>query len=160
MANLCIKTPSSATCVLIFQLLVLRPRPSEHWGNGIGVWVGCLGIMYIYPQNINLNLFLIAFYRAFFVGSIPLIYLWYMYASGFCFTIGEDISSCTHTHTHLFLTQIKLWVSEPSNVTSYFLFFYRSWKVNAASRDDTLYCGSIYLRPNSARARVFDIYDR
>ena len=28
MANLCIKTPSSAILVLIFQLLVLRPRPS------------------------------------------------------------------------------------------------------------------------------------
>ena len=28
MANLCIKTPSSAIQVLIFQLLVLRPRPS------------------------------------------------------------------------------------------------------------------------------------
>ena len=27
MANLCIKTPSSASLVLIFQLLVLRPRP-------------------------------------------------------------------------------------------------------------------------------------
>ena len=27
MANLCIKTPSSAILVLIFQLLVLRPRP-------------------------------------------------------------------------------------------------------------------------------------
>ena len=27
MANLCIKTPSSASSVLIFQLLVLRPRP-------------------------------------------------------------------------------------------------------------------------------------
>ena len=27
MANLCIKTPSSAIQVLIFQLLVLRPRP-------------------------------------------------------------------------------------------------------------------------------------
>ena len=30
MANLCIKTPSSAILVLIFQLLVLRPRPSVH----------------------------------------------------------------------------------------------------------------------------------
>ena len=29
MANLCIKTPSSAILVLIFQLLVLRPRPNE-----------------------------------------------------------------------------------------------------------------------------------
>ena len=28
MANLCIKTPSSASYVLIFQLLVLRPRPN------------------------------------------------------------------------------------------------------------------------------------
>ena len=28
MANLCIKTPSSATYVLKFQLLVLRPRPN------------------------------------------------------------------------------------------------------------------------------------
>ena len=28
MANLCIKTPSSASKVLIFQLLVLRPRPT------------------------------------------------------------------------------------------------------------------------------------
>ena len=28
MANLCIKTPSSAILVLIFQLLVLRPRPN------------------------------------------------------------------------------------------------------------------------------------
>ena len=28
MANLCIKTPSSAIIVLIFQLLVLRPRPT------------------------------------------------------------------------------------------------------------------------------------
>ena len=30
MANLCIKTPSSAIQVLKFQLLVLRPRPSAH----------------------------------------------------------------------------------------------------------------------------------
>ena len=30
MANLCIKTPSSASWVLIFQLLVLRPRPNEQ----------------------------------------------------------------------------------------------------------------------------------
>ena len=30
MANLCIKTPSSAILVLIFQLLVLRPRPNEE----------------------------------------------------------------------------------------------------------------------------------
>ena len=30
MANLCIKTPSSAILVLIFQLLVLRPRPSAQ----------------------------------------------------------------------------------------------------------------------------------
>ena len=30
MANLCIKTPSSASLVLIFQLLVLRPRPIAH----------------------------------------------------------------------------------------------------------------------------------
>ena len=30
MANLCIKTPSSAILVLIFQLLVLRPRPNSH----------------------------------------------------------------------------------------------------------------------------------
>ena len=30
MANLCIKTPSSAILVLIFQLLVLRPRPNAH----------------------------------------------------------------------------------------------------------------------------------
>ena len=30
MANLCIKTPSSAIQVLIFQLLVLRPRPTPH----------------------------------------------------------------------------------------------------------------------------------
>ena len=30
MANLCIKTPNSASLVLIFQLLVLRPRPSVH----------------------------------------------------------------------------------------------------------------------------------
>ena len=30
MANLCIKTPSSAIQVLIFQLLVLRPRPNNH----------------------------------------------------------------------------------------------------------------------------------
>ena len=30
MANLCIKTPSSATYALKFQLLVLRPRPSVH----------------------------------------------------------------------------------------------------------------------------------
>ena len=28
MANLCIKTPSSASLLLIFQLLVLRPRPN------------------------------------------------------------------------------------------------------------------------------------
>ena len=28
MANLCIKAPSSASLVLIFQLLVLRPRPN------------------------------------------------------------------------------------------------------------------------------------
>ena len=28
MANLCIKTPSSASLVLIFQLMVLRPRPN------------------------------------------------------------------------------------------------------------------------------------
>ena len=30
MANLCIKTPSSAIQVLIFQLLVLRPRPTAE----------------------------------------------------------------------------------------------------------------------------------
>ena len=30
MANLCIKTPSSAIQVLIFQLLVLRPRPNKQ----------------------------------------------------------------------------------------------------------------------------------
>ena len=30
MANLCIKTPSSAILVLIFQLLVLRPRPTAQ----------------------------------------------------------------------------------------------------------------------------------
>ena len=30
MANLGIKTPSSASLVLIFQLLVLRPRPNDH----------------------------------------------------------------------------------------------------------------------------------
>ena len=30
MANLCIKTPSSAILVLIFQLLVLRPRPIDR----------------------------------------------------------------------------------------------------------------------------------
>ena len=30
MANLCIKTPKSATYVLIFQLLVLRPRPTTQ----------------------------------------------------------------------------------------------------------------------------------
>ena len=30
MANLCIKTPSSAIQVLKFQLLVLRPRPNEQ----------------------------------------------------------------------------------------------------------------------------------
>ena len=30
MANLCIKTPSSSTYVLIFQLLVLRPRPTAQ----------------------------------------------------------------------------------------------------------------------------------
>ena len=30
MANLCIKTPSSAILVLIFQLLVLRPRPNRY----------------------------------------------------------------------------------------------------------------------------------
>ena len=35
MANLCIKTPSSASLVLIFQLLVLRPRPiAHHLKNG------------------------------------------------------------------------------------------------------------------------------
>ena len=36
MANLCIKTPSSAILVLIFQLLVLRPRPSAQrwWASG------------------------------------------------------------------------------------------------------------------------------
>ena len=40
MANLCIKTPSSAILVLIFQLLVLRPRPSEHWAQHISkvIW--------------------------------------------------------------------------------------------------------------------------
>ena len=31
MANLCIKTPSSAILVLIFQLLDLRPRPTVHY---------------------------------------------------------------------------------------------------------------------------------
>ena len=31
MANLCIKTPSSASLVLIFQLLVLRPRPIAQY---------------------------------------------------------------------------------------------------------------------------------
>ena len=30
MANLCIKTPISASSVLIFQLLVLRPRTNDH----------------------------------------------------------------------------------------------------------------------------------
>ena len=35
MANLCIKTPSSASLVLIFQLLVLRPRPSGNSKLGI-----------------------------------------------------------------------------------------------------------------------------
>ena len=30
MANLCIKTPSSASLVLIFQLLALRPRTNPH----------------------------------------------------------------------------------------------------------------------------------
>ena len=40
MANLCIKTPSSAILVLIFQLLVLRPRPNDQTEtNGIS----CLG---------------------------------------------------------------------------------------------------------------------
>ena len=34
MANLCIKTPSSAIQVLIFQLLVLRPRPSGQVEQG------------------------------------------------------------------------------------------------------------------------------
>ena len=34
MANLCIKTPSSAILVLIFQLLVLRPRPTTHKKTG------------------------------------------------------------------------------------------------------------------------------
>ena len=34
MANLCIKTPSSAILVLIFQLLVLRPRPIGHSKTG------------------------------------------------------------------------------------------------------------------------------
>ena len=34
MANLCIKTPKSATYVLIFQLLVLRPRPNVQSGSG------------------------------------------------------------------------------------------------------------------------------
>ena len=44
MANLCIKTPKSATYVLIFQLLVLRPRPSvetnskDPLGPGRGGW--------------------------------------------------------------------------------------------------------------------------
>ena len=33
MANLCIKTPSSAIQVLIFQLLVLRPRPTGEVRN-------------------------------------------------------------------------------------------------------------------------------
>ena len=32
MTNLCIKTPSSASLVLIFQLLVLRPRPNGYVG--------------------------------------------------------------------------------------------------------------------------------
>ena len=35
MANLCIKTPSSGIPILKFQLLVLRPRPSEHWAQHI-----------------------------------------------------------------------------------------------------------------------------
>ena len=51
MANLCIKTPSSAILVLIFQLLVLRPRPivdvvmcvgasiRNHGGCGVA-WAG------------------------------------------------------------------------------------------------------------------------
>ena len=34
MAILCIKTPSSSTYVLIFQLLVLRPRPNVTANNG------------------------------------------------------------------------------------------------------------------------------
>ena len=36
MANLCIKTPSSASLVLIFQLLVSRPRPNGDEGDGGG----------------------------------------------------------------------------------------------------------------------------
>ena len=49
MANLCIKTPSSASLVLIFQLLVLRPRPNAHgahvrgtkesWGDQKAGWL-------------------------------------------------------------------------------------------------------------------------
>ena len=37
MANLCIKTPSFAIQVLIFQLLVFRPRPTAH----LNVFVNC-----------------------------------------------------------------------------------------------------------------------
>ena len=42
MANLCIKTPSSAILVLIFQLLVLRPRPTGQGGQ-VGQDVEMLG---------------------------------------------------------------------------------------------------------------------
>ena len=37
MANLCIKTPSSAILVLIFQLFVLRPRPNGQIVVGVVV---------------------------------------------------------------------------------------------------------------------------
>ena len=52
MANLCIKTPSSAFLVLIFQLLVLRPRPNVYFSSMIFV------LMFVKP---NLFLFLIFF---------------------------------------------------------------------------------------------------
>ena len=59
MANLCIKTPSSASLVLIFQLLVLRPRPIAQGQLGGGYLVGKVDekgeltgpdIAYIYPD--------------------------------------------------------------------------------------------------------------
>ena len=44
MANLCIKTPSSAIQVLIFQLLVLGPRPTEH----ITVWEFNFNLIFVF----------------------------------------------------------------------------------------------------------------
>ena len=63
MANLCIKTPSSASLVLIFQLLVLRPRPNDHpnWPSKASLQTGgvswAIGTTFGYRFQTCLNIF-------------------------------------------------------------------------------------------------------